>query len=244
MEAIYRLPKHVFARKLGDDVVVLDLAKDSYVTLTEESAVAFLNAVEHTSAFVSASKTSPESRRVQDQCLTDELRSAGIITDDSGGKLASPCREVYPRSSLMERVLHSDRPITPLMLLHLINAVISARWCVQRDSLAAIIERSRLRHHDVPSTPARELQLEHLVNAYFRLRPLFFTSASRCLFDSLALSNYLAKFRFFPNWIFGVRTDPFYAHCWLQFDDVVLNDTVEHARQFSPIMIVQDMEPM
>jgi hypothetical protein len=35
--------------------------------------------------------------------------------------------------------------------------------------------------------------------------------------------------------VFGVRTHPFEAHCWLEKDRVILDDTVEHVRWFTPI---------
>ena len=59
-----------------------------------------------------------------------------------------------------------------------------------------------------------------------------------CLFDSLALIHFLARFRVFPDWVFGVTADPFEAHCWVQTGGVVLNDTVERVSAFTPIMSI------
>jgi len=59
-----------------------------------------------------------------------------------------------------------------------------------------------------------------------------------CLYDSLALMLYLAYFSVFPNWVFGVRSNPFMAHCWVQYGRTVLNGTDEEARSYTPIMIV------
>lgn len=39
-----------------------------------------------------------------------------------------------------------------------------------------------------------------------------------------------------PLWIFGVRTWPFGAHCWLQVDDLVIGDTLDRVRFYTPIM--------
>jgi hypothetical protein len=30
---------------------------------------------------------------------------------------------------------------------------------------------------------------------------------------------------------------PFHAHCWVQHEDAVVGDTVEHVSQFTPIMV-------
>jgi hypothetical protein len=59
-----------------------------------------------------------------------------------------------------------------------------------------------------------------------------------CLFDSLALFQFLALQGMVVDWVFGVRAEPFEAHCWLQRDDVVLNDAVERVAGFVPILVV------
>jgi len=38
------------------------------------------------------------------------------------------------------------------------------------------------------------------------------------------------------DWVFGIRTWPFMAHCWLQIDDVCLTDHVDKLAHFSPIL--------
>jgi hypothetical protein len=59
-----------------------------------------------------------------------------------------------------------------------------------------------------------------------------------CLFDSLALVEFLARYDVFPHWVFAVKMEPFGAHCWVQDGSVVLNDTVEYVREFTPIMVI------
>ena len=38
--------------------------------------------------------------------------------------------------------------------------------------------------------------------------------------------------------MFGVQANPLQAHCWVQQDDVVINDAVDVVSQFTPIMSV------
>jgi hypothetical protein len=59
-----------------------------------------------------------------------------------------------------------------------------------------------------------------------------------CLMRSLQQRLYLSRLGHSAAWVFGVRTWPFEAHCWLQVGDMVLDDTVEHVSGFSPIMVV------
>jgi len=54
----------------------------------------------------------------------------------------------------------------------------------------------------------------------------------------LALLEFLAIKNLYPTWVFGVQAQPFGAHCWLQEGDKLLNESVEYAGQFTPIMAV------
>lgn len=76
-----------------------------------------------------------------------------------------------------------------------------------------------------------------LAAAFQRLR-LFYPRSYLCLFDSLALIHFLARFQVFPDWVFGVTADPFEAHCWVQAGNLVLNDTVARVSGFTPIMSI------
>jgi hypothetical protein len=54
----------------------------------------------------------------------------------------------------------------------------------------------------------------------------------------LALIEFLARRRLYPLWVFGVQAQPFGAHCWVQSNGHLLNEGMEYARQFTPIMSV------
>jgi hypothetical protein len=76
-----------------------------------------------------------------------------------------------------------------------------------------------------------------LCSVYSRLRVIA-TGPGQCLFDSLALKRFLAKYGLFPEWIFGVHLNPFAAHCWLQHGDTLVHDSLDFVRRFTPIMAV------
>jgi hypothetical protein len=79
--------------------------------------------------------------------------------------------------------------------------------------------------------------VERLVTTFKVLRP-WYPRPYRCLFDSLALFEFLARHRFAPALTFGIVADPFEAHCWLQNGNMVLNDELERVRRFTPILSV------
>ena len=59
-----------------------------------------------------------------------------------------------------------------------------------------------------------------------------------CLFRAFLLLAYLRLEGRHATWVFGVRTYPFQAHCWLQVGDMVLNDAVERICGYTPIFAV------
>lgn len=67
-------------------------------------------------------------------------------------------------------------------------------------------------------------------------RPWLYSSAGACLYDSLTLVEFLRYNGVFATLAIGVLTNPFEAHAWVQMHDVVLNDTVEHVREYTPIL--------
>jgi hypothetical protein len=59
-----------------------------------------------------------------------------------------------------------------------------------------------------------------------------------CLFRAFMLLAFLRMAGFDADWVFGVRTWPFQAHCWLQAGEVVLDDHLERVAPFTPILVV------
>ena len=61
---------------------------------------------------------------------------------------------------------------------------------------------------------------------------------TRCLIDALALDHILLSRRVAATLVFGVRLEPFAAHCWLQSPETVLTGTSAEARNYTPILVV------
>jgi hypothetical protein len=122
---------------------------------------------------------------------------------------------------------------------HFFWACAKIDWCLRKRKLAlelAKIERRKLRAGsctDVLEDPGAK----KLIAAFKHLRP-FYPRPYLCLFDSLALLEFLAGYHSYPRIVFGVVADPFQAHCWLQEGDVLLNDDLERVGKYKPIMSV------
>ena len=73
-------------------------------------------------------------------------------------------------------------------------------------------------------------------SAYRRILP-FLPFEGLCLQRAWQLRELLASDGLAVDWVFGVRTWPFFAHCWLQHDDRVVADRIERVRAFTPIAV-------
>lgn len=60
-----------------------------------------------------------------------------------------------------------------------------------------------------------------------------------CLSDSLALMHWLAAKGEGATLVFGVKLDPFVAHCWVQSGDMLLNDRPERVERFARIRTIE-----
>lgn len=58
-----------------------------------------------------------------------------------------------------------------------------------------------------------------------------------CLQRAFQLRRRLARRGVATDWVFGVRTWPFAAHCWLQIEDRVIGDRLERVRAYTPIAV-------
>lgn len=62
--------------------------------------------------------------------------------------------------------------------------------------------------------------------------------APKCLWDSLALVRFLARHDLPATLVFGVKLDPFAAHCWVQADGLLLTDSPDRVGAFTPLLAV------
>ena len=112
--------------------------------------------------------------------------------------------------------------------------VVRARRAIRSRPLRQIVAEVNARHADLEDDPSRT---EALAAAFLRARALVPVRPS-CLQDTLALDGWLAARSATASLVFGVKLDPFAAHCWMQADRVVLNDAVDTIAEFAPVLVV------
>jgi hypothetical protein len=229
------LAPHVHICLCDGYIVLLDLKKDRYQLLDAEIGAGLGEWIEGWPA-LQATVASSIQYEPEEPDLLKLFREQGWLAEmRAGGKPASPVTLSMPTSDISSQSAALGPARATLGLLQLLWSAARGAVSLRAHALSETVERLGRRECDreIPS-----INLERAVETYTRLRAFVFSTRERCLYDSLVMLHFLKWYGVRPRWVFGVRTKPFAAHCWLQYKNVVLNDTVEHACSFTPVMIV------
>jgi len=250
----YVLARHVFVCMQGEHVVFLDVRKDRYFAL-ESARTAGLGCLVPgwpvpaplavAAVLDSGDSTAPapvlaeQIDRAALSSVVSLLLEKGILTIDNGKFATTTIAEAIKRD-LTADALDDDPRVTPFLFLRFVSAAVRARLLLKYRTFETVVTRVSFRGEvaRANSHSVSEQELHRLVGTFAKLRPFFFAAKDACLFDALSLSEFLAGYEVFPHWVFGVQSRPFAAHCWLQLGDMVLNDTVDHVKRYTPIMVV------
>ena len=203
-------PVHAVA--IADDVVFLDTAADAYLCLVDASAAMTLGrdgAVD-----------------IDNAATARTLLEAGLL------------RAVTPRRPLPDKPsLDLDpgrRGPQPRELLALAGACVSTAAAFRLKSFRRLLADVRRRKR----TAAVDLEAVLEASAVFaRMRP-WSPVGGACLMRSHLQLTYLNALGLDADWVIGVRTWPFMAHCWLQAGPVALDDDVERLVPYTPILVI------
>jgi hypothetical protein len=234
--ARFALAPHVFTCLAGDHVVVLDLERDEYFAIDAIAAAGLSSRIQGWPSPASTVPCVPSgARKVQN--LLSRLQERGLLADTARcGVQRQP--QAVPAVSHEFTLDFGTRPSCGWRdVLCVLRAVLLATFLLKCVPLHRIATRvGERRRAAVTMTQLAELQRRVLVFEY--LRPLFLGARGACLLESLALLEFLARHQCHPHWVFGVRTRPFAAHCWVQQDAYICNDSCERVCRFTPIAAI------
>jgi Transglutaminase-like superfamily len=247
----YFLSKHVYFCVRGGELVFLDLKADKYFSMAAAKARSFVPELASNSrrqelqstGSLNGSATAPEDLSPQPTngaaALATLLKRGLLTTDSSEGKAVAATHIDPPSVDLIGSLPEVETRLYWSDVLKFLRAVISAWLILKLRPLEDVVRRVRRRREAQGPTVSLDLAAaRRCVGLFERMRPFVFSAHNACLFDSLVLSEFLALYRLYPEWVFGVQTAPFAAHCWLQHSHIAFNDTAEHASEFTPIMSI------
>lgn len=210
MAQTLHLPPTVFMVRLHEDVVLLDVRADRY------------------------------------ECLVDAAAWLDIAAD---GAITVPNADIARQ--MTESGFASEEPCPPRPAIPIARAELAlARKTRRADRLRAFLllcagtaafhgrVLKRLLDEPGPGFPGRAPDRQRLaaITAAARTAAPFVPFEGECLQRAYLLRRLLRREGYSPLWVFGVRTWPFGAHCWLQIDDLVVGDTLDRVRFYTPIM--------
>jgi hypothetical protein len=161
-----------------------------------------------------------------------------LTRDRSAGRLVAPTTDAPATEPLLDHEAMPTVRVSPGHVWHFFAASAMAaaklRWNRLETTITQVQRRRARRSASMPVDldAAREL-----VAIFERLRS-FFPRSYLCLYDSLALIEFLARYGVFPSWMFGIRLEPWGAHCWVQEAGFIFNEDVEAASGYTPVMVI------
>lgn len=228
------LASSAYLAVVGEQAVLLDLRRDRYLSIAAADILKF-------STTLDGDPCNTIDRPVssgEPHSLLETLVSEGVLTFNMDeGKRIEQTWSVEPRHDLADCFSHKDGRCDAFNIVRFISALTHAHMRMGFLPLERHIARIIDRKKGLAAGLENEDRLLALCSTYRRLRPLY-PAPQVCLLDSVALLNFLAGAGLAADLIFGVRNQPFEAHCWLQCADLVLNDTTEHVRTYTPIMVI------
>ncbi|MBB5747085.1 lasso peptide biosynthesis B2 protein [Brevundimonas variabilis] len=155
--------------------------------------------------------------------------AAAVAAAGLGADQASPTVRTPP--GLPRRTVIHDTP--PSLSLGDVLRGLGAVWDIRRALRGAGLHPilAVAPDHDVA---VNRHAVAHAAQAFWRLAP-WLPMEGECLVRSAMLMSYLRRAGLSADWVFGVRLWPFAAHCWVQIDDICLNDDIERLAAYTPI---------
>lgn len=203
----------IFMAQVDEDIVVLDVVNDRYDGLFDAAGAVRLDG--RGGLFPA------------DDQLGSELVATGLAVE---GSVEPSAPSILPA----RREVEAD-PGPPAQDIWRAAVVLSSATLKFRGK--GLRELVNITHPIRGPAPYDEARLGRLVGAA-RIARTWIPFEGECLQRAFLLRAYLASQGVATDWIFGVRTWPFAAHCWLQIGDLVVGDRLARAAHFTPIMRV------
>jgi hypothetical protein len=238
----YWLRNHLHVCATPDGAVFLDLRKDRYFGLCGRDTAALAAVIHDWPTYKGAASQNFD--RISDEEARDiaaNLAKHGLLTTDTTqGKTARAPAIVSART--MASIRSEDaRPIAFTDIANFLYAYTSTVLSLRTHSLEWVVNRVvRRKQHAVPAAgPQLQLQkIGELTFIFRRLRTFFFSARGRCLFHALVLHRFLLRYGLASNVVIGVKTDPWSAHSWVQYEDVVLDSAPDDVHNYTPILVI------
>ncbi|MBB5746537.1 lasso peptide biosynthesis B2 protein [Brevundimonas variabilis] len=204
-----QLAPHVHAARCGSDLVLLDMSADDYLLLPDCGDLVVDGNELH----------GPVETLVR--LAADELLQSGGRVLPRQGPPSLPVETlpiVMAAPSIKDTAIFAAIWIDAIRgqpTLQGLEARVAGRTG-KRDDLQAVAARVEIFRQLLPWAPR----------------------TGACLLQTELLLRFINAAGFDADWVFGVRTWPFLAHCWLQIGDVSVSQAPETLTMYRPILAI------
>ena len=212
----FALKPAVYGAAIDDDLVLLDAELGAYHCLAGAGPA-----------------LRPDGRTLAglDGALAAALATAGLAAPfDNGPTTPRPPPPLRPRATALRSAYPPPRPPD------LGEAAFGLRELLRRyrgRTFAQILAAARDPMPTVRRPPAPLADVLDRFQGWIPYAPV----SGKCLLRSFLLLRLLRRQGHDAMWVFGVTTWPFAAHCWLQVEDLVLDDELDRVAAYTPIMV-------
>jgi len=223
----YFLPLSVHACIPDDSAIFLNLSQNRYFGLDRDQTRLFRRLLQ---GDLDADTEALAAELVSKSLLTTQPRYSRI--------LCLPSIEM-PERSLVPAEIY-DPPASSIgHFSNFIAACLAVATALRGRSLHCAVTRFATLKARMPGNDGfKSEQTQTLLKIFRHCRPIIYAARDNCLFDSLVLGDFLRRYGVSSTCVFGVRTMPFAAHCWIQTNKCVLNGIPEIVNRYVPILSV------
>lgn len=243
----YFLRSEVYFCVSDNNVVFRDIRTDTYLAVPITITAAFPTSVVGWPSNIECGRIEGQASIEDSYDALEEMLSQGLLTKNRcEGKIATPFDWPAAVSSLCD----DDTRISKASQIWHFPCFLKAARAAAKKLRARVLDPEIgpwiITPELIESVRVRKLRdtkewnpekAQRLTRVARELRP-WFNEKPVCTLDSLIIIEFFARHALHPDWIFGVQANPPDAHCWVQYDDELVNDTVDVVSQFAPIMAV------
>lgn len=240
----YRLASHVHACLAGAHVVFLDLKRDRYLGFAASDAAVLQDRVAGlpptTPSASVRSESPPRAELIGEETasIVEQLHEHGMLEQWAGHEDQGRMLDLErPQQALIDGYVDVPFKTNLRDVWNFVVSSATAAILIRRRSLQRIVERVGHRRSALASTDFDLENARQRLAMFNALRPMLLSESRACLFISVIIGEFLARYGIYPHFVFGVAMDPFRAHCWLQHGGVIINDAPEYVREYTPILI-------
>ncbi|MEW9573842.1 lasso peptide biosynthesis B2 protein [Rhodanobacter sp. Si-c] len=226
----YQLRGDLSCCDAGGHLVFLDIVQDRYFKLATplEKAMRSFQAHEDVAS-----------------TLLKDLAAARVLVKAPDLKPPAAIASIQPpaRSAIEQSAAVAGHRLDPAIVAEIMALIWSTRRHLKTRTLKTNLDEAcsyRDRKTGVLEVAAPTALVENLLQAswQFAVARRYVPIEPICLLDSLSLLRFLSRRRLPANIVFGVTSEPFTAHCWVQAGDIVLNETLSDAIAHTPIRMI------